>query len=646
MLTRNCLELPQDFLNEIIQRIIKLKPKDAMGACLNALGQLQEEYKPLFLCELSQTRDRRLVPFFMEVVRQGEGPLKDCAESALMRLAPNRVLEWEAAFAERRFLTAFASRDRFAGKCTLTVLWTSGETKPVMEAQHFLLCFNHSGIKEYYYKKYPGYWCYGGDIRLSKFMAEGGSSYDFQELTLLEAAALLQDAYGQNIRFNSQPAAGINDYGQLLQFETEDLVRQDLLHKFYSPHLSARMVGNIYLRALKNMDAALLYDFSSKERQASLGERSQFILNYGEEFKNHTFLRTQVAGLEKEQGKVLLSAFVIVNTPQDEIIKISYELTLVKEKGYYCVAEFRETGRKELAYSDPENPLNYHVFCSAYRISSAKKIRDWLESEKEVLLTGEFERGCCYKWLTGEQSSGGSYDITDGIAVEFILRDRELLIYAKNPVKLAQMEKRIKTDLNLQLALSDKYYLPVQDVYRTVVYNTCLNQVLLENYCDGSLRRMRGSWAVFYVEDYSKCLRLLQQRTINRLQLDNSTWYFWIKDKISSSTLMAKQVEYYLDGCWVKVNVFNGTVEEELRELDVPVTKVIFGSELENYYDLFTPPVSEERKWEIYKELHRMQKESIIGRMGFLPRLGEIAEKLGSVIISQRMCPKATIFDF
>ncbi|MBZ4654165.1 MAG: hypothetical protein JG781_1504 [Peptococcaceae bacterium] len=629
--TRICLQLPQDFLHEIIQRLIKLKPNDAMGACLKALGELREEYRSLFLSELSQTRDRRLVPFFMEVVRQCEGPLKDCAEYALMRLAPERPAGWETASQERRFLKAFASRDRFEGKCTLTVVWTSGETKPVIEAQHFLLSFNHAGIKDYYCKKYPGYRSYGKGIRLSLSMPGSESPHDFQELTLLEAAALLQDAYGQNIRFNSQPASGINDYGTLLQFETGNLIRQELMNKFYSPHLTARMVGNIYLRALKNMDAALLYDLSSQERQAALGERSQFIFNYGEELKNYTFLRTQVTGLEKEQGKILLSAYVIVNTPQDEIVKISYDLTLVKVKNYYYVDKFSEIGRQELAYSDSDNPLNYRVFCSAYHISSVKKIQDWLESQKDILLTGEFESGYCYKWLTGERSAVNSYDITDGIVGEFILRERELLIYAKNPVELVQVEGRIKTGLTPHLTLQDKYYLPVQDVYRTVVYHTCLNRVLLENYSDGSLRKVRANWAVFYVEDYKKCLYQLQQRTINRLQLDNHTWYLWIKDKISPATLMTKQVEYYLAKHWVKVNVFNGTLEEEIRELDIPVTEIIYGNELENYYDLFTPPVSEERKWEIYKGLHRIHKESIIGRMGFIPRPREIAQKLGSV---------------
>ncbi|MFZ5753242.1 MAG: hypothetical protein ACOY3J_03290 [Bacillota bacterium] len=644
--TRICLQLPQDFLHEIIQRLIKLKPNEAIGACLKALGELREEYQSLFLSELSQTRDRRLVPFFMEVVRQCEGPLKDCAEYALMRLAPERPAGWETASQERRFLKAFASRDRFEGKCTLTVVWTSGETKPVIEAQHFLLNFNHVGIKEYYCKKHPTPGSYGKSTRgtcsyhtlagmAKEKVREEEAAGNFQELTLLEAAALLQDAYGQNLRFNTQPAPGISDYGGLLQYETDHLIRRELIHKFYGSHLTARTLGNIYLRGLKNMDAALLYDLSSQERQAALGERSQFIFNYGEELKNYTFLRTQVTGLEKEQGKILLSAYVIVNTPQDEIVKISYNLTLVKVKNYYYyVDKFAEIGRQELANSDSDNPLNYRVFCSAYHISSVKKIQDWLESQKDILLTGEFESGYCYKWLTGERSAVNSYDITDGIVGEFILRERELLIYAKNPVELVQVEERIKNDLSRHLTLQDKYYLPVQDVYRTVVYHNCLDRVLLENYSDGSVSKGRANWAVFYVEDYKKCLYQLQQRTINRLQLDNHTWYLWIKDKISPSTLMTKQVEYYLAKHWVKVNVFNGTLEEELRELDIPVTEIIYGIELENYYDLFTPPVSEERKWEIYKGLHRIHKESIMGRMGFIPRPKEIAQKLGSVIIN------------
>ncbi len=613
--TRTCLQLPQDFLHDIIQKLVKLKPNDAVGACLKTLGELPEEYQSLFLSELSQTRDRRLVPFFMEVVRECEGSLKDCAEYALMRLTPERSWGWGSTNTERRFLKAFASRDRFEGKCTLTIVWTSGEIKPVMEAQRFILNFNHVGVKEYYCKKHPTF-------------RTCDTPHHFQELSLVEAVALLQDAYGQNIRFNTQPASGINDYGALLQFETGSLIRHELINKFYSSYLTARMLGNIYLRAFKNMDAALLYDLSSQERQAALGERSEFIFNYGEELKNYTFLRTQVTGLEKEQGKILLSAYVIVNTPQDEIVKIFYRITLVKVKEYYYIDGFEEEKRQELCYSDPDNPLNYRVFCSAYKTAGVKRIQKWLDSQKDIVLTGEFEGGCCYKWLTGERSAVNSYDITDGIIVEFILKEGEFLIYAKNPVELVQVEKRIKADLGPHLTLQNKYYLQVHDVYRTVVYYSSLHRVLLENYSEGSLRKMRANWAVFYVEDDKKFFSGLQQRTVNLLRLDSNTWYFWIKDKP-----MAKQVEYYLTGHWVKVNVFNATLEEEMQELDnISIKEIYYGDELDNYYDLFTPPVSEERKWEIYQGLHRIHKESILGRMGLIPELREVAQKLGSVI--------------
>ena len=375
---------------------------------------------------------------------------------------------------------------------------------------------------------------------------------------------------------------------------------------------------NIYFTALRRMDKALLRKLSCRE---------EFLVTFEKEWSSFTFLKSKIVRMGKrgEEGIVLVS--VIVCTVEEEILKILYQLVLQEGEQGLAVADFQEAKRTVLLIDHPENPLNYRVFCSVYAISGVGLIRNWLESNPDIFLTGEFAKGDCYKLLKVENCPRQCFDVTAGIVSEFILTKRELIIYAPEAANLAGMEFLLAKDLKKGVVFQQKYYLPVRELYKTVISGASLEKMLQEEKRQSNRHSFQAFSAFICWKSSELILDYLRKEATGKRQLDKETWYF-IRErrKPDASEEAAGFIEYYVSGNWVRINAYNEDLKKELKR---------FRGKVELIQEEVLQEENPERKWKSYKLLNLMAKEApSLKEMGIVPSVKTIAWRLGSVSCS------------
>jgi hypothetical protein len=509
---------------------------------------------------------------------------------------------------------AYVSSERVSGQCALVLCRENDSLRKEYEIHNFILSFNHEGIKEYHPQKVNRIGMCDGRKELPGYV----------RLDFSEAMALLQDAYMQNCRFGTKPAGDLASYQCFLQYDTASVDRGPLVRSLLGQQLTPAEFTHVLLDALRRLDIALLYDLSGARCRKALGERGDFIASFGERMSLYTFLKSRLNGTAKADGRIITTAEVMVCTPEEEVMKIAYRFVLREERDGLVVDEFAELQREILSTEHPENPLNYYVYCSAYTISGAALLRSWLANLPEVFLTGEFEIGECYKLLKADDCSQQGFDVTDGIICEFILTEQELLIYASKAVNLARMERFLADELRQKAVFTQKYYLPVRELYKTVITGDSLQKIFKvhteRNTVGEQDDKFSMSSAFSCLKNKRDVLNLLREEATGRVKLDTDMWYF-IKEKRDEKTKQVRSfIEYYLEGNWLRINACGAALEEELKRL-AGGDEFILDKELKIYYETFSRQVSPERKWQIYKRLQVMGKEApVLKEMArFLP---------------------------
>lgn len=509
------------------------------------------------------------------------------------------------------FFTAYASMMRLTGKCHLINLWKEQGAKQ-LTAHIFELNFNHEGVKKYRIQK----------VRRRDIQMLYSPGIQYIELCAQEAAALLQDAYAQNICCGTKPAAHFTSEYLLLAQDTSTFDRSDLLNKLIRQEFTAVTFINAYFTAFRRMDNPLLYDLSSDQRKSRLGGRNEFLLRHGKEYQGCTFLRNSITALkynEEDEANLEAEAYAAVITAEEEIIKISYSLKLLKRNNRFYVDDFSEIGREPIDVKHPDNPFNYKVFCAKYKLLSNQKNKEWFADETDILLTGELKECQIYKWLQSYDNPTEEFNINDKILCEYIVTKNELYIFAKKPYNLLKAAK--KAAESARIKLQKKYFLQIHQLYEDILLN--INDT--GNIADESfeLDKYSGQSALIFLGDNYALAEYLNRIAEGKYKLGTRGWYFY-----------NRQNEYYLSKGWLNIWIYGEGMEREIEHLEkqFDIKEKVLSNELENQQDQFNRPISEQKKWCIYGLLQRFfHEKNEIQELGLIAPLEEVLRMFGAV---------------
>lgn len=517
-----------------------------------------------------------------------------------------------------RFCKAFASLERAEGICQLSIIWERGKQKKNYEAHHYSLRYDYAGIIDYWIEDITCLGVLGWQKRMDS---------EVVQLGLLEAASLIQDAYAQNMRFKTRTAPGIDNSHMLLQFDTTTVDRAQFSYRLLPGKIDLQMFTNIYLAALKRLDRSLLYDLAAGKRREQLGDRVCYLQDAENELSESTFLRSGITAIES-QGRInRVDVYAIISTPAEDIVRINYQLQIMREGNYYCVLDFAEKERETLPPSHPENPLRYQVFATLYSHNCKEKILSWLEKQPGVFLGGELRYGEVFRWLNGGAEPWEEFDLAQAISAEFVVTDNELLVFSQRAESLASIIRLLGEDLRGLLVIQGQYNMEISQLFN-MIFSSELRGKLSELALLLQDKRAQSFIILLEPQEKERINTYYSKNAERIVRLGSGAYYYLItKDKLLA--------ELYSMECWLKLTVYNGRWEDELSYLKSTfrVKEIIWDYEMENDFDLFRPPLSEQRKWEISHGLHILSKEAnLIKDMGLVPSVREAGQRLGVVI--------------
>lgn len=448
----------------------------------------------------------------------------------------------EAAVRRGVLLQAFASTERIEGKCLLALVFQNLFPRRELEIHLLTLAFNHEGVKEYIVRTCP--------LSKRQFLLKTLSAGNVS-INLLEASALIQDAYKQNVGFQTRPAAEFTEEYPLLKIDAAETAGSQLVRKLCVQKMSPVMFVRLYLSAMRRLDSGLLYDLSTPERQKALGNRVEFFMQEREE-RYYTYHSSMVCEIKEQKDYIDVLANVVVNTAEEVLARITYRIVLVNTDSGYLVHNFYEVGREVLPASDPDDPQNERFFYTVYQLREDSSRLSRLDKEPDIFLAGEREGGEYYKWLKSADFPWMDFNRTASMFAGIYLFPREVVIFARKARNLMLAEKSLGLQWGAQLVFSHKGYLRKQDLDRALF--TKRGQFVdrdRESHAASAFLQAerKGIYVALACEaEYVECL-------------GDQSWYFFFQGRGPGEN---SAVEIYLIDCWIKINAFRGEIEQAI----------------------------------------------------------------------------------
>jgi len=578
--------LRKSFINknaysELVKELMLLAEMEgAQSTCLNIIENLPSDIQSKIVIGLTKTNNPKLISFFQLIAKEATGEIQGLATKALRKYQylgysitpPSNEVKNED-------VQAFVSLSRLEGACVLVfVMGRSGE----YQAHYFSLAFNHLGIKEYF--QHTGT---NKENLLAIIEKQSLVEIDFNS-----AQRLLQDAYNQNKRFGTKAASGLSQYQHLLipnDSNTEKEVNIKL-PRLTDKELTPKRIINAYFWALKNMDAALVYDLAAPVLQKKFGTRDDFLSNWVHPLEKFVLIKAFPLSWEEEKKEVRACYQLIAGNENDDLKKIDFYFQLENKEKTWLISEVRIDCFRPISSTDPLNPLNCQVYAVVYKINNYNNLKNFFDGWDKVHLTGEFAGGNCYKWFKAGNPLDQGIDISKEIYGEFILTNQELVIFSVNLRNVTEigftLQELINDKTNLKIYLTAKGACQVREVY----------QVITD-------------------PEFSPGEKLLKKNKVYYLDLaECQYWYVLFKDKAKESFMLGSKMQVWqmggeeniLEVLFYKNHGFIFSYNDSMEQWEkiLPLTN--------NLYEI-TSNLGERdgiEKWQYYKLINNLRKDT------------------------------------
>jgi hypothetical protein len=486
----------------------------------------------------------------------------------------------------------YVSEERLKGKCRLRMVSRENNETCVYQ---LLLMFNHEGIKD----------CVGSRFSSDETQRVLEELAGQKRISLKEGAALIQDAYRMNSLFKTKPAAGFEPLKGLLDLDTRDLDRWDVIRKICDFPSAGEATVSVLLRSVANMDFILAKCFCAEDL---IDAKAQWI--WKEQIVHWQISPIQgMAEISSGNGWACRVS-VFSKNARDQMVQRVYDLEWIyKER--FCLKAYKLTAAAVLRADDPRNPENGRVFCSMYEFTQARasQIKNILDYLPEIFINGETEQGYLYKWL-GDDMDETPYS---RVFCEILLLDQKLWIYGAHPGHLAKAEQWIAGHMGKRIRFAGKCR-----VHERTLLNTAAS---------GGVEGVKSAQgALARLDDMCSFLEEMEKQKALSLSMGKDGFYWFCSGDEGVS-------EYYICGNWVRIHMFQGDLSAQLRRLGGSLGSVVYDSDIRKYRE--RAHQNSQGYWNWYKALRQAQTEANgFWLRGFIPDLRDLKPKLLQLVES------------
>jgi hypothetical protein len=230
----------------------------------------------------------------------------------------------------------FVTSERLKGSCELLIL-----DKGQYTAELFYLNFSTKGLQKQrcFYQR--------------KDITEWMNSSDWQRITYPQALGLLGDAVRQNYKYQKQNEWIYQNPSVHLQRIWDDAFynQQDASLAWMLKGQDVHGILQIYLRALRNQDAVLIYDMLAEQAKPK-ESRELYAMYWSHPLDAFSIFHIEVVDVqEQEDGGYLF--FLIAYSAYDafRILSVDMRVALIYEKGMFCIQQELVLESRLLAYT-------------------------------------------------------------------------------------------------------------------------------------------------------------------------------------------------------------------------------------------------------------------------------------------------------
>jgi len=533
--TRNRNGVPRYLLQNLAQDIISMmENEEGYPLALEVLDQLPEELQGVLLDNLSSVHEAPLARFFWLVREEYEGEVRRSAQRALekYRLLGFPIDDWKVAVPQypEQLYMALASRTRAMGQVTLILAWKQPNGK--LDVRYFILKFGTGGIFRYFRVL---------DLSVAGFWAENNLARgEFVEVSLPEALHLLQEAYSYNRpECGSSAARPVSQYRKWLEqppgLSEEDI--EGLNYRLLEGKLTPVQLVNAYFVAERNGDWGLIYDLSSAKCKIRRMSRSAFIRSKLEEGpRTPVYLHTSINKEVVRRKTAEVVASLVVKDEQDRVVENTFLFQTVKEEQGWKLHKAQRIAERVMAEEDPDNPLNYEVYCALYTVHQSSEVQVFLEELAEVEMLADFPGGIHYRWPQYPNPLEEGINIAGNIFGEFILTGGEMLVVSRDRGNLEAICSLLEDRLGERLiTYVRQYYLEVNLVYSILSGEfDSFEELLAELAVEEPEEKLPVVIATYEIENLSPVLRRLRSFTVFEFDTPEGVKVFYEFEQIRS----------------------------------------------------------------------------------------------------------------
>jgi len=207
-------------------------------------------------------------------------------------------------------------------------------------------------------------------------------------------------------------------------------------------------------------------------------------------------------------------------------------------------------------------PVNFKVYTSVFLVNNYQKVQNFFQNKEQIHLTGEFENGLCYKWFQSSDPLEKGIDISQGVYGEFILTEKELIVFGANLANVTELtyfllEKLIDNKgVTCQLKVRD--LCTIREVYQ-VINNS---SYLLASY----LAERQSSFFIppyDYQVWYSYCQKVGKEESFSNNKI--RVFHIFYQNKV---------LEVIFHENFGLINLFNSSLQEVRKYLKLPTWEI------------------------------------------------------------------------
>ncbi len=345
-----------------------------------------------------------------------------------------------------------SSSQRIASECCAVILDRDGQT-----GEMITLPFYPKGIiteKIFYLKDEP--------YLLKELQDVYDQKISYQDFLLLLHDSLVQCQYQTSEETQNSVLA--QHIANAFHYKAE----KPEAYYSYQFHFDADALLNVYLHAVSCKDSSLIYNLYAASNRQQLGKRSFYMKHWYHELENHQVIRSYRESHAKNNDCHLVKLLVIA--PNQKLLNIEmYMETVTENDGCFL----KKVLVMDVLPAEQEAELllaeNFAVRC--YRVQESLALTEFFGHIPEVIISGEFAQGTCYKWLKTIDILKNGANLAKQYRAQIILTERQAIIYSDDINELEQIDYLLKSRLTKFCSLETSGYDTLGNIYREAIVN-------------------------------------------------------------------------------------------------------------------------------------------------------------------------------